>query len=110
MVFSPPTPPPGGAAGAAPGARHHVALSVVGAERLSESGYLRAKIAQERLIGDSSIPFSIVRATQFFEFAVRIADEATVDEVVRLPDALIQPIASRRRRRCSLRDQPEGAR
>src|SRR5215211_8969029 len=66
------------------GVRHHVAVSVVGAERLSESGYLRAKIAQEKLIRDSSIPFSIVHATQFFEFAVRIADEATDGHTVRL--------------------------
>jgi len=76
------------------GVRHHVAVSVVGAERLSESGYLRAKIAQEKLIRDSSIPFSIVHATQFFEFAVRIADEATEGDTVRLPDARIQPIAA----------------
>ncbi len=82
------------AAEADAGVRHHVALSVVGAERLSESGYLRAKIAQEKLIGDSSIPFSIVHATQFFEFAVRIADEATDGDTVRLPDARIQPIAA----------------
>jgi uncharacterized protein YbjT (DUF2867 family) len=82
------------AAEADAGVRHHVALSVVGAERLSESGYLRAKIAQEKLIRDSSVPFSIVRATPFFEFAVTIADEATDGETVRLPDALIQPIAA----------------
>jgi uncharacterized protein YbjT (DUF2867 family) len=74
--------------------RHHVALSVVGAERLTESGYLRAKIAQETLIRDSSIPFSIVHATQFFEFAVRIADEATDGDTVRLPHVLLQPIAA----------------
>jgi uncharacterized protein YbjT (DUF2867 family) len=76
------------------GVRHHVALSVVGAERLGESGYFRAKIAQEKLIRDSSIPFSIVHATQFFEFAARIADEATDGDTVRLPDALLQPIAA----------------
>jgi uncharacterized protein YbjT (DUF2867 family) len=76
------------------GVRHHIALSVVGDDRLSESGYLRAKVAQEKLIRDSSVPFSIVRATPFFEFAVRIADEATDGETVRLPDALIQPIAA----------------
>ena len=82
------------AAEADAGVRHHVALSVVGAERLTESGYLRAKNAQEKLIRDSVIPYSIVHATQFFEFAKRIADEATSGEVVRLPDALIQPIAA----------------
>jgi uncharacterized protein YbjT (DUF2867 family) len=82
------------AAEADAGVRHHVALSVVGADRLSESGYMRAKIAQEKLIGDSSIPFSIVHATQFFEFAARIADDATDGDAVRLPDALIQPIAA----------------
>jgi uncharacterized protein YbjT (DUF2867 family) len=76
------------------GVRHHVALSVVGAERLSESGYLRAKIAQEKLIRDSSIPFSIVHSTQFFEFAVRIADDATDGDTVRLPHVLLQPIAA----------------
>src|SRR5215211_2868793 len=72
------------AAEADAGVRHHVALSVVGNDRLSESGYLRAKVAQEKLIRDSSIPFSIVHATQFFEFAVRIADEATDGHTVRL--------------------------
>jgi uncharacterized protein YbjT (DUF2867 family) len=82
------------AAEADAGPRHHVALSVVGTERLAESGYMRAKLAQERLIGDSSIPFSIVHATQFFEFGKAIADDATDGEVVRLPDALIQPIAA----------------
>jgi uncharacterized protein YbjT (DUF2867 family) len=82
------------AAEAAAGVRHHVALSVVGTDRLSESGYLRAKVAQEKLISDSSIPFSIVRATQFFEFAVRIADEATDGDTVRLPHVLFQPIAA----------------
>jgi len=82
------------AAEAEAGVRHHVALSVVGTDRLSESGYFRAKIAQEQLIGDSSIPFSIVQATQFFEFAARIGDEATAGDTVRLPQALIQPIAA----------------
>ena len=76
------------------GVQHHVALSVVGAERLSESGYMRAKVAQEGLIRDSSIPFSLVHATQFFEFAARIADEATDGDTVRLPDALLQPMAA----------------
>jgi uncharacterized protein YbjT (DUF2867 family) len=82
------------AAEADAGVRHHVALSVVGTDRLSESGYLRAKIAQEKLISDSSINFSIVRATQFFEFAVRIADDATDGDTVRLPHVLFQPIAA----------------
>jgi uncharacterized protein YbjT (DUF2867 family) len=82
------------AAGAEAGVRHHVALSVVGAERLDESGYMRAKVAQENLIRDSGIAYSIVHATQFFEFATRIADDATDGETVRLPDALIQPIAA----------------
>jgi uncharacterized protein YbjT (DUF2867 family) len=76
------------------GVRHHVALSVIGSDRLPESGYLRAKVAQEKLISDSSIPFSIVHATQFFEFALRIADEATDGEVIRLPHVLFQPIAA----------------
>jgi uncharacterized protein YbjT (DUF2867 family) len=82
------------AAEADAGVRHHVALSVVGTDRLPESGYLRAKVAQEKLISDSSIPFTIVHATQFFEFAVRIADEATDGDTVRLPHVLFQPIAA----------------
>ncbi len=82
------------AAEAAAGVRHHVALSVVGTERLSESGYMRAKQVQEKLIKESSIPYSIVHATQFFEFAKAIADSFTVDGKVRVPPALIQPIAA----------------
>ncbi len=82
------------AAEADAGVGHHVALSVVGTERLPESGYLRAKAAQEKLIADSSIPYSIVHSTQFFEFVKRIADDATEGDTVRLPDALIQPIAA----------------
>ena len=82
------------AAAAEAGVRHYLALSVVGSERLTESGYMRAKIAQEKLIDEASIPYTIVRATQFFEFVKRIADEATDDDVVRLPNALIQPIAA----------------
>jgi uncharacterized protein YbjT (DUF2867 family) len=78
----------------AAGVGHHVALSVVGADRLPDSGYLRAKLAQEQLIEDSSIPYSIVRATQFFEFVERIADAATDGDTVRLPSARIQPIAA----------------
>jgi uncharacterized protein YbjT (DUF2867 family) len=79
---------------AAAGVGHHVALSVVGTERLSESGYLRAKGAQERLIRRSSIPYSIVHATQFFEFIGRIADGATVNNTVRIAHVLIQPMAA----------------
>jgi uncharacterized protein YbjT (DUF2867 family) len=82
------------AADAAAGVDHHVALSVVGTERLTESGYFRAKLAQETLIQESSIPYSIVRATQFFEFVNRIADDATDGTTVRLPPALIQPMAA----------------
>jgi uncharacterized protein YbjT (DUF2867 family) len=82
------------AADADAGVRHHVALSVVGTERMTESGYIRAKIAQERLISESTIPYSIVHATQFFEFVTRIADEATDGDTVRVPAALIQPIAA----------------
>jgi uncharacterized protein YbjT (DUF2867 family) len=73
---------------------HHVALSVVGTERLTESGYMRAKIAQEKLIKNSSIPYTIVHATQFFEFAARIADEASDGDTVRVPPVLIQPMAA----------------
>ena len=73
---------------------HHVALSVVGSERLPESGYLRAKIAQENLIKEGSIPYSIIHATQFFEFVNRIADEATSGNSVHLPPVLFQPIAA----------------
>ena len=74
------------------GVRHHVALSIVGADRLPQSGYLRAKVAQENLIKASGIPFSILRSTQFFEFMGRIAQEATKDNVVTLPVAYVQPI------------------
>ncbi len=79
---------------AAAGVGHHVALSVVGAERLAESGYMRAKIAQEKLIQGSSVPYSIVHATQFFEFAARITDDATDGDTVRVPPVLIQPMAA----------------
>src|SRR5690348_4404136 len=79
---------------AAAGVGHHVALSVVGSERLVESGYFRAKIVQENLIKSSSIPYSIVRATQFFEFAKGIADFSTDGDKVRLPSVLIQPMAA----------------
>ena len=79
---------------AAAGVGHHVALSVVGTERLSESGYFRAKIAQENLIKRSSIEYSIVHATQFFEFIERIADGATDGDTVRVAPVLIQPMAA----------------
>ena len=82
------------AAEAAAGVGHHVALSVVGTERLSESGYFRAKIAQEKLIKESAIPYSIVHATQFFEFVKSIADAATDGNTVRLAPVLIQPMAA----------------
>jgi uncharacterized protein YbjT (DUF2867 family) len=82
------------AAEAAAGIRHHVALSVVGTERLTESGYFRAKLAQEELVKGSSIPYTIVHATQFFEFINGIADQATDGNAVRLPPALIQPMAA----------------
>jgi uncharacterized protein YbjT (DUF2867 family) len=82
------------AAEAAEGVRHHVALSVVGTDRLLESGYFRAKIAQENLIKAGPIPYSIVHATQFFEFVKSIADGATTGDVVKLSPALIQPMAA----------------
>lgn len=81
------------AAEAAAGVRHHVVMSVVGTDRFPDSAYLRAKIAQEELIEASSIPYSIVRATQFFPFIQVIADAATEGNIVRVPPALIQPIA-----------------
>ena len=79
---------------AAAGVAHHVALSVVGSERLTESGYFRAKIAQEELIKGSSIPYSIVRATQFFEFVKNIADFSMDGNTIHLAPVLIQPIAA----------------
>ena len=79
---------------AAAGVRHYVALSVVGTERIPDSPYLRAKNAQETLIKGGGIPYSIVHATQFFEFVKRIADEATDGTTVRLPPVLIQPMAA----------------
>ena len=79
---------------AAAGVGHHVALSVVGTERMLESGYFRAKMAQENLIKGSSIPYSIIHATQFFEFVKGIADFSTVGNKVRLPSVLIQPMAA----------------
>jgi uncharacterized protein YbjT (DUF2867 family) len=79
---------------AAAGVGHHVALSVVGADRLPDSGYLRAKVAQEKLIEDSGIPYSIIRATQFFEFIGAIAESAAEGDTVRLTPALVQPMAA----------------
>ena len=76
------------------GVRHHVALSVVGADRIPDSGYLRAKVAQEKLIAQSGIPYSIVHATPFFEFLDRIAADASDGNTVRLAPALIQPTAA----------------
>jgi uncharacterized protein YbjT (DUF2867 family) len=76
------------------GVTHHVALTIVGAERAPDSGYLRAKIAQESVIKSAGVPFTIVRATQFFEFLPAIADAATADGVVRVPAAALQPIAA----------------
>ncbi|RVH38744.1 SDR family oxidoreductase [Sinorhizobium meliloti] len=82
------------AAEAAAGVRHHVALSIVGSERLPDNGYFRAKVAQENLIKASGIPYTILRATQFFEFVGGIAQAAAVGDEIRLSPALIQPIAS----------------
>ncbi len=82
------------AAEAAAGVKHHVALSVVGTERLPASGYFRAKMAQEKLIKASQIPYTIVRSTQFFEFVGGIAQFATEGATVRLPSVLMQPIVS----------------
>src|SRR5215475_14528283 len=82
------------AAEAAAGVGHHVALSVVGTERLLASGYFRAKMAQEKLIQASQIPYTIVRSTQFFEFVGGIAKNATEGATVRLPSPLMQPIAA----------------
>lgn len=79
---------------ASAGVGHHVALSVVGCDRLPDSGYFRAKVAQEKLIKESSIPYSIVRATQFFEFLKGIADSATEGNTVRLPSVSFQPLAA----------------
>jgi uncharacterized protein YbjT (DUF2867 family) len=79
---------------AAAGVGHHVVLSIVGTEHLTESGYFRGKLAQEQLVAGSSIPYSIVRATQFFEFIMGIADGATDGDTVRVPPVLIQPTAA----------------
>jgi len=82
------------AAEAAAGVRHHVALSIVGSERLPENGYFRAKVSQENLIKASGIPYTLLRATQFFEFVGGIVQSFAVGEEIRVSPALIQPIAS----------------
>src|SRR5437867_9581644 len=82
------------AAEATAGVGHHIALSVVGTDRLLASGYFRAKMAQENLIKASKIPYTIIRSTQFFEFVSAIAQSATDGQTVRLPPALLQPIVS----------------
>ena len=79
---------------AAAGVRHHVALSIVGTDRTPENGYFRAKVAQEKLIEDSGVPYTIVRATQFMEFLGGIADSSVDGNKVRLAPILFQPIAS----------------
>jgi uncharacterized protein YbjT (DUF2867 family) len=78
----------------AAGVQHHVALSIVGADRIAESGYMRAKIAQEKAIEESATPYTIVRATQFFEFIGGIADSMTDGDTVRAPHTAFQPIAA----------------
>jgi uncharacterized protein YbjT (DUF2867 family) len=82
------------AAEADAGVRHHVALSVVGADRMPDSGYMRAKVAQEDLIKNSRVPYTILRSTQFFEFLARIADSMGDDKTVRVPAAFVQPLVS----------------
>jgi uncharacterized protein YbjT (DUF2867 family) len=82
------------AAEAAAGVRHHVALSIVGTDRMPDNGYFRAKVAQEKLIEASGIPYTIIRSTQFLEFLRGIADESADGSVVRLSPGLFQPIAA----------------
>ena len=82
------------AAGKAAGVKHHIALSIVGAERLPKSGYMRAKMAQEKLIRGSGIPYTIVHSTQFFEFLGGIAQSGTVGDIATVSSAYFQPIAS----------------
>jgi uncharacterized protein YbjT (DUF2867 family) len=82
------------AAEAAAGVKHHVALSVVGADRMPDSGYMRAKVAQEELLAAGKTPYTIVRATQFFEFLGAIAESGTEDGAIRLPTAPMQPLAA----------------
>ena len=81
------------------GVGNYVVLSIVGVDGLPQSGYMRAKVAQEKLVTESGLPYSIVRATQFAEFTDAITASMTVGDEVRVPDALIQPIVRRRRRR-----------
>jgi uncharacterized protein YbjT (DUF2867 family) len=76
------------------GTKHHVVLSIVGADRAPDSDYMRAKVAQEQLVADGGVRYTIIRATQFFEFLGAIADSATTDGTVRLPSAHLQPIAA----------------
>jgi len=82
------------AAAKAAGVKNYVAMSIVGSDRTQESGYMRAKVAQEKLITESDLPYSILRATQFAEFADAITESMAVGDEVRVPDALIQPIPS----------------
>src|ERR1700757_4345527 len=82
------------AAEAAAGVRHHVALSIVGADRTPDNGYFRAKIAQEKLIETSGIPYTIIRSTQFLEFLPAIADSSANGNTVRISPGLFQPIAA----------------
>src|SRR5437879_2865223 len=82
------------AAEAAAGVRHHVALSIVGTDRTPDNGYFRAKVAQEKLIETSGIPYTIIRSTQFLDFVGRIADSSTDGNIVRLSPGLFQPIAA----------------
>jgi len=82
------------AAEASAGIRHHIALSIVGADRLPQSGYMRAKVAQEQLIKTAATPYTILRSAQFFEFAGAIAESGADGQVIRLPVALMQPVAS----------------
>ncbi len=82
------------AAEEATGVSHHVVLSIVGTDRLPDSGYFRAKLAQEEVVRAASVPYTILRATQFFEFIGRIADSSTDGETVRLPPVLVQPEAA----------------
>jgi uncharacterized protein YbjT (DUF2867 family) len=82
------------AAEAAAGVRHHVALSIVGADRAPDNGYFRAKVAQEKLIETSGIPYTIIRSTQFLEFLGAIADSSADGNIVRLSPGLFQPIAA----------------
>jgi uncharacterized protein YbjT (DUF2867 family) len=82
------------AAGKSAGVTHYVALSIVGVDGLPHSGYLRAKVVQENVITESGLPYTILRATQFAEFTDAITDSMTVGDEVRVPDALIQPIAA----------------